>query len=88
MSNTTVKFASGTTRSLPSELAQRVVGLSPDGRVVVKDEWADYLFGLTLCCNAYDKGMENGVGCRACYGPDAGEYFFWGPPTGFDPVKE
>lgn len=52
-----------------------------------------YLFGLTLCCNAYDKGSMDGVVCCACYGDnetgaDIGAYL---PLTadgfvGLDPV--
>jgi hypothetical protein len=71
---TTVKFESGATRRLDPDLAKKVVGLTAEGRVVVKDDFADYLFGLTLCCNAYDKGYEDGIYCRKCAGEDAGEY--------------
>jgi hypothetical protein len=56
--------------------------------VPVMREYADgqkfldrpHLFGLTLCCNASDKGTEFGVVCRACYGAkrnaDEGWYLF------------
>lgn len=27
-----------------------------------------FVFGLTLCCNASDKGVEDGIACRSCYG--------------------
>lgn len=71
---TVVTFASGATRTVRAALAERLLGLSEEGRIVVRDDWADYNYGLTLCCNAYDKGYEWGVGCRACGGDDAGEY--------------
>lgn len=73
MSKTTIRFQSGATRALHADLAKRVQGLTANGRVVVDDGYG-YLFGLTLCCNAYDKGVEDGVVCRSCYGSDTGEY--------------
>lgn len=69
MSITTVRFQSGATRDLDADLARRVQGLDAEGRVVVDDGYG-YLFGLTLCCNAYDKGAEDRVVCRHCYGTD------------------
>lgn len=61
-----------------------VVGLDLDGRIVVDvfhvrgKEYNpnSYLFGLTLCCNAFDKGTEHGVVCRGCYGLDSGKYIW------------
>ncbi|GAB3081162.1 hypothetical protein GCM10027053_52190 [Intrasporangium mesophilum] len=67
------RFESGVTRVLHPNLIERVQGLSDEGRVVVDDGYG-YLFGLTLCCDAYDKGSVGGACCRACYGDDAGEY--------------
>lgn len=29
---------------------------------------SEYLYGLTLCCQASAKGSEYGIVCRACYG--------------------
>jgi hypothetical protein len=53
-----------------------------------------FLFGLTLCCDAYDKGMEDGIYCRACYGEkmgdEAGHYLYKaedGSFPGLDPVE-
>lgn len=86
--------------------AARVAGLDPRGRIVVDDfdaratplpapedyTFADapFLFGLTLCCNAYDKGVEDGVVCRGCYSYDeVGAYFHRaadGTFPGVDPV--
>ena len=52
-----------------------------------------FMFGLTLCCNASDKGCEDGVYCRACYGgapnADEGNYLFKaedGSFPGLDPI--
>lgn len=68
-------FESGATHDMSYTTNYPVVGLDPEGRVVVDitsemglDNGQPYLFGLTLCCDAFDKGMENGVFCRACYG--------------------
>jgi hypothetical protein len=54
-----------------------------------------FVFGLTLCCDASDKGCEDGVYCRACYGSkpdaDAGHYIYKeadGTFPGLDLVKE
>lgn len=79
---TTIVTASGRRKVLPNGLeTERVAGLDADGRIVVDDFGArempagakfitgePYVFGLTLCCNASDKGMEDGVGCRGCHG--------------------
>jgi hypothetical protein len=90
---------SGRTRALPPHVdPDTVLGLDGDGRIVVQLEWMrdcdePYAFGLTLCCDAWDKGMEGGVYCRACYGgarnADAGNYLFFtdegGAFLGLDP---
>jgi hypothetical protein len=80
----TIQFQSGATREVSEDLSYPVVGLDAEGRIVV--DMGHWLFGLTLCCNAFDKGMEDGVYCRACYGAkpnaDAGMY----DPTVVDPV--
>jgi hypothetical protein len=53
-----------------------------------------FLFGLTLCCDAWDKGTEDGVVCRSCYGAkgdDPGNYIFKeadGSFPGLDPIAE
>lgn len=101
MSVATITTRSGRTRELPEGLdVVRVVGLDDAGRFVVDDFGAlgcepegDHLFGLTLCCNAYDKGFEDGVYCRACCGgapnADGGQYLFRAKAGGFpglDPV--
>jgi len=91
---TTITTVSGATRALPEHIDPKdVIGLDGDGRVVVKLDWMDYGFGLTLCCDAFDKGCEDGVFCRACYGgkPDAdeGNYLFPakdGSMPGLDPI--
>lgn len=44
-----------------------------------------FLFGLTLCCNASDKGVEDGVVCRGCYGEwDTGNYVFMNADRTYD----
>lgn len=72
-----------------------VAGLDPDGRIVVdwfdglnpdrkptkigEHTLAVSLFGLTLCCNASDKGCGGVVGvvCRGCYGEEeVGRYLY------------
>lgn len=75
----TLRFRSGATRQTNIDPA-RVVGLDRDGRILVNDfaKGEDgWLFGLTLCCNASDKGTETGIACRGCYGTDdVGEYYY------------
>jgi hypothetical protein len=107
MSRLTIRTRSGACRIVDSAVdAETIVGLDPDGRLVV-DTFGDafhpdrrkieqstpFLFGLTLCCNAYDKGGECDVYCRACYGgaanADAGAYLYMaadGTYPGFDPA--
>lgn len=84
---------SGRTKRLPDHLEQKdVLGLDAEGRIVVRlDFMTDYAYGLTLCCNAFDKGMEDGVYCRACYGAksdDTGAYLdvVDGKVVGLDPT--
>lgn len=88
----TITTASGRTRTLPDTLDIKVVaGLDLDGRIVVDHFDArnaepskllgqPFMFGLTLCCDASDKGCEDGVYCRACYGSkpnaDEGNYLY------------
>ena len=97
---TTITTASGRTKTLPAHVANwsdiKVVGLDPAGRIVV-DQFGvlttddpkgdDFLFALSLCCAAFDKGTEWGVACRSCFGDEAGDYLFrsHGFP-GLDPV--
>lgn len=57
-----------------------------------------FLFGLTLCCDASDKGIDVGVVCRGCYGfpgemvdgkeADTGSYLYKhdGGFPGLDPL--
>lgn len=80
----TITLASGKTAEVPADLSN-VVGMDDEGRIVVDhfDALADdakdgaFLFGLTLCCNASDKGVEDGVVCRGCYSyDDTGMYHF------------
>lgn len=88
-----VTTESGRTRDLPDHVdPDEVLGLDPDGRIVIREEWmSDYAFGLTLCCDAFDKGAEYGVVCRACYGDEAGAYLFRDPDgtfPGLDPITK
>lgn len=85
-------LASGKHRRIPADI-DNVVGISTDGRIVVDSfdalngsdsvvaglRSAPFLFGLTLCCNAFDKGIEDGVVCRRCFGDDSGDYYFRDP---------
>lgn len=90
----TVRTVSGVSRRIPADI-DNVVGLDSEGRIVVdsfgslttaKPKGDDFLFGLTLCCNAFDKGCEDGVYCRSCYGDDAGAYHFRSTDGGFPTV--
>lgn len=63
---TLVRFANGTSVTLPQQTADRVVGLSDEGYVVVEDD-SGYRYGLTDCCHASAKGVEDGIACRSCY---------------------
>lgn len=92
---TMIRTASGRTRDLPEHVnPEQVRGLDEDGRIVVADfdgnAGAEFLFGLTLCCNAYDKGGENSIYCRGCYGDDDVGNYLWrnddGTYRGLDPV--
>lgn len=97
---TQIKTASGRTRRVPAHVdTTTILGLDGAGRVVVQEDWMKsgdaYAFGLTLCCDAWDKGMEDGIYCRACYGAkpdaDAGHYMWAdgnGDIPGLDPVVE
>ena len=98
---------SGRIKALPESLDQsRVAGLDDEWRIVVDDFDArnaepipigngilmqPHMFGLTLCCNASDKGVEDGVVCRGCYSEaDVGNYIFREPDgefRGLDPVE-
>lgn len=79
MDEVILNFASGAVKVVSDEFEPvtdyaKVVGLDADGRIVMQ-MGEDYTFGLTLCCNAYDKGVEDGVVCRACYSDyDIGSY--------------
>lgn len=83
--------------------ADNICGLDEDGRIVVDNfgtrekpyESGQFLFGLTLCHDASDKGVESGIVCRACYGDasngaDVGNYLWRDPDgsfPGLDPIK-
>lgn len=97
---TTLHTAGGQHKLIPEEWADdldRLHGLDREGRIVVDNYDAsgrphdhEFLFGLTLCCNASDKGTEHGVVCRGCYSPgEVGNYLFAtedGHFPGLDPV--
>jgi hypothetical protein len=107
MTTTIIITESGTTRTLPDDLdPSRVAGLDPEGRIVVDDFDArnaepttgsgftmqPFMFGLTLCCNASDKGVESGIVCRGCHDDiDVGNYIYRaadGSFPGLDPKVE
>lgn len=99
----TLKTVSGRTKQIeeypqeseyPGQFTQKdVMGLDQEGRIVInpfQERDPDYLFGLTLCCDAFDKGAENGSVCRCCYGPESGSYLWKeedGSFPGLDPVE-
>jgi hypothetical protein len=89
-----IKTASGRTKRVPAHVQiDTIVGLDEAGRVVVHEEWmGNHAFGLTLCCNAFDKGVEDGVVCRSCYSyEEHGNYLFQAPDgswPGLDPMVE
>lgn len=102
---TTIITKAGRAVHLPDALDHnRVAGIDIEGRIVVDDFDArnaepsavlgtPFMFGLTLCCNASDKGYEDGVFCRACAGgkpnADEGNYLFRqqdGTFPGLDPL--
>lgn len=84
MTNHKITTQSGRTADVPEHLVGSVVGLDEEGRLVVDQFGAldaptegGFLFGLTLCCNASDKGVEDGVVCRGCFDDaDTGNYLF------------
>lgn len=82
MSVTVITCQSGVTRLVKYAVSDDtpVLGLDEDNRVVV--DVYGHRFGLTLCCDAFDKGSDDTVVCRACYGPDCGVY----DPEVSDPV--
>lgn len=88
----TVTTISGMSREIPANLVDDVVGLDAEGRIVVDnfgalDDPTDgaFVFGLTLCCNASDKGVEDGIVCRRCYGEEeTGSYLFAAPTSAGD----
>ena len=63
-----------------------VAKATADPGVAFRD--APFVFALTACCNASDKGVEDGIVCRGCYGYDeVGDYMHWlGPEQGFSGV--
>lgn len=89
---TQIVTQSGRTKELPPGFnPERIEGLDPEGRIVVNDFDArnaeprtiaghvsqPFMFGLTLCCNAYDKGVEDGIVCRSCYSyEESGNYLY------------
>lgn len=101
----TITTASGAVREIPENLVDEVLGLDSEGRIVIdhfgyldNPSKGNFLFGLTLCCNASDTGTDDGVYCRACYGgapnADEGAYLFawetdgaWGYPD-LDPISD
>lgn len=76
-------------RSLPEGMAsQDVLGWDQaESRWVVASSFGGVPFGLTICCNAYDKGAEDGIVCRRCYGTaDTGRYYFGWSETAYPEV--
>lgn len=104
--STSIRTASGKTSRVPDHVdLRKIVGLDSEGRIVVDDYRAfatppaapdsltrPFLFALSACCAAYDKGGESGVYCRSCYGDEAGDYLFFrnadGSWLGLDPMVE
>lgn len=72
-----LRTVSGRSAVVPDHVdLETVIGLDEAGRIVVHEGWmSDFAFGLTLCCSAFDKGVEDGIVCRACFGQaDVGNY--------------
>jgi hypothetical protein len=67
MTNTTLHFADGSSRVVPSRIAHDVVGLDRDGDLLYS--FCGAYAPLTPCCFADGKGsdVETGVVCRSCY---------------------
>lgn len=86
------------TEEYPMQMTRdKIAGLDADGRIVVDRfdariapaDTKPFLFGLTLCCNASDKGTEHGAVCRCCYGAEHGNYLWRAPDgsfPGLDPI--
>lgn len=66
-----------------------VRGPYADGRSYVH---RPFMFGLTLCCQASDKGVEDGIVCRGCYSyEETGNYLYKeddGSFPGLDPIAD
>ncbi len=93
----TITTVSGRTRVIPDRLIDQVVGLDDEGRIVVDTHGylndtsnSAFLFGLTMCCDAFDKGVEDAVVCRGCYSTDdTGNYLWFNGHEfdGLDPIS-
>lgn len=44
-----------------------IVGVDANGELVGKDAYSGFLATRTQCCGAVDKGIDDGIVCRACY---------------------
>lgn len=51
---------------VPAHFLERFVGIDSEGCLVIEEDHGS-LTTLTPCCNAYGKGSDWGIICRACY---------------------
>lgn len=75
----TIKFEDGREFEVPGSWTKSsmdaVVALDSAGNPMGFQKWSDeehggMYFGLTVCCGASFKGLEDGIGCRSCYATD------------------
>lgn len=74
-------FADGSTAMIASIKAERIVGKDHDGLLIAQNVFPNgnrMLYPLTPCCQASDKGTEDGIACRGCYRL-LGDDWFGGP---------
>lgn len=89
----TITFTDGTTFAKPGQWKSldHVKGFDSDGNLFAVEDFSNgksMAFGLTWCCGASFKGMDDYVGCRACYREAAGCDVVFGPVAwveGYEP---
>lgn len=92
----TITFANGETFRKPRgwKSLDHVKGYDSDGNLFAVEVYPNgyaQAWGLTWCCGASFKGMEDYVGCRSCYKPAAGSDLVFGPVVwveGFEPPAD
>lgn len=57
-------------RLFPQHKATTILGNDDEGHGFAHETVGDRMWWrITVCCGASDKGTEDGVVCRSCYGP-------------------